>query len=362
MAENSKIEWCDHTFNPWTGWGKGVPRKRTSEANWRLPLKWNREAERQYMRLAHTTGAGEPIPNRRPRLFCASLSDWLDDEVPVEWLADLLDLIWRTPNLDWLLCTQYPENWAERTLAAAVFSLRRGNEESAQWSQNWANGTPPENVWIGTNVKNQDMADKRIPELLAIPARVRFLSCEPLLSAVDLRLGQSEGIPTDESPFRERQHLLHWVIAGGESGPGARPMHPDWARSLRDQCRQAGVPFLLKQWGEWLPWTEWTEALSAKYPDFSCPFENMLWTGRGWFYADGREECNDAPEHSVCRVGRSRAGRLLDGREHNEFPFPAPVSSCCAAAVRVDTADEGTSCHMCCRCGKPCDAKEVRHA
>jgi protein gp37 len=245
MSENSKIEWTDHTFNPWIGcakvspgcahcyaetlmdtrygrvkWGKGQPRQRTSAANWRKPLQWNKATE----------GAKE-----RPRVFCASLADWLDDEVPVEWLADLLDMIRRTPSLDWLLLTKRPENWAKlmNWCFGRLMTLTHGGNGLKEFVDAWIHDAPPRNVWIGVTVEDQQRADERIPSILSIPARVRFLSCEPLLEGVDF--GNLAGI--------------NWVICGGESGPKAHPMHPDWARSLRDQCAAAGVPFYMKQMG-----------------------------------------------------------------------------------------------------------------
>ena len=222
MAENSKIEWCHHTFNPWFGctkvstgcancyaeqlmdnrygkvqWGKGNPRKRTSDANWKNPIRWNKRA-----------GC---FPGKRTRVFCGSLCDWLDDEVPIEWLSDLLNLIRLTPNLDWLLLTKRPENWKKRLQLLAVINTKVAN---------WVHfGNIPENVWIGTSVENQEQADKRIPELLKIPARVRFLSCEPLLGDLDIFNVDGD---------------IHWVICGGESGPHARRMDQKWARNLRD--------------------------------------------------------------------------------------------------------------------------------
>ena len=321
MAENTSIEWCDHTFNPWSGctkvspgcahcyaeslskrnpatlgvWGKGQPRKRMSEAYWRQPLKWNEtgicvncgysSTRTEGAHRApdggwcgdHDGNGGIAQTFRRPRVFCASLADWLDDEVPIEWLADLLDLIRRTPNLDWLLLSKRPENWRDRLMAAANYLRDKTNHvlrETCQWISDWVQwNKPPANVWIGTTVEDQTRADERIPLLLSIPAKVRFLSCEPLLGPVTLALmycpdcctwtaskpvnsGKDVGCfhcGTYKNQWFMREQGIHWVICGGESGPGARPMHPDWARSLRDQCVAAGVPFLFKQWGEWLP-------------------------------------------------------------------------------------------------------------
>lgn len=261
--EDTKIEWATHTFNGWEGctmvspgcancyaatrnarwnggtalnWGKGAPRRRTSAANWKLPLKWNREVEAEWENFIAGVSAGADMPwVKRPRVFCSSLADWLDDEVPLEWQTDLLRLIEATPNLDWLLLSKRPENW-EGVMTNALL-------DGVDMVHEWVNGRPPANVWIGTTVEDQQRADERIPFLLEIPARVRFLSCEPLLGPLKIdhiRLADNQWFPM--------QHL-HWVICGGESGPGARPMNPEWARSLRDQCQAAHVPFFFKQWG-----------------------------------------------------------------------------------------------------------------
>ncbi|ACI52239.1 Gp37Gp68 family protein [Gluconacetobacter diazotrophicus PA1 5] len=222
MAENSGIEWTDHTFNPWVGctkispacdhcyaeawdlrfgghrWGSGADRRRTK--TWGQPVRWNRQA------------AG--VAARRPRVFCASLADVFDNHRSIDdgWRRDLWALIRQTTYLDWLLLTKRPQNVA-RYLPS-----------------DWGTGYP--NVWLGTTVENQVEHDRRVPILTAIPAAIRFLSMEPLLGPVDL--GGAEG--------------LHWVIAGGESGSQHRPTDPDWFRSLRDQCAVVDVPFLFKQW------------------------------------------------------------------------------------------------------------------
>lgn len=228
MAENSKIEWTNHTFNPWIGctkvsaacdhcyaeardirflkdedarrWGPHASRSRTK--TWGNPVKWNRQAE----------GAAE-----RPRVFCASLADVFDNHKSIDpsWRRELWALIEATPNLDWLLLTKRPQNIVKMA--------------PERW---FTRGIPP-NVWLGTSVENQEEADRRIPHLVQCPARVRFLSCEPLLGPVDIR-----------------KHLrkLEWIITGGENGKLYRPANPDWFRSLRDQCAAGGVPFLFKQW------------------------------------------------------------------------------------------------------------------
>lgn len=336
MSANSKIEWTTHTFNPWigctkvspgclncyaetqnelrkwnpAGWGKGVPRKRTSENYWKQPLKWNRDVEAAQRDLDKRRQISDPHNQQpeiwraaRPRVFCASLADWLDDEVPVEWLADLLVLIHATPNLDWMLLTKRPQNFGPLLADVLVHLVKvdHGEPEAfADWLWSWEGGEPPHNVWIGTTVEDQQRADERIPELVSIPARVRFLSCEPLLGAVDL------GWPVVGHPTREKapkwvgDNFIDLVICGGESGPSARPMHPDWARSLRDQCVHAGVPFFFKQWGEWLRDADiHTGAEESKIVHFH----------------------GDAGDfRRVYRVGKKKAGRMLDGREWNELP------------------------------------------
>ena len=259
MAENTKIEWTDHTFSPWTGctkvspacdhcyaegwakrsghvkWGSGQPRRRTSDANWRMPLKWDREAER--------TGV-------RPRVFCASLADVFDNEVDPAWRADLFKLIADTQNLNWLLLTKRVGNVMK--MANEVANMPRlGSHNGHLLAHHWRNGSPPKNVWLGATVVNQEEADRDIPKLLTVPAAKRFLSIEPMLGPMLLpfeRLREWNRIAL----LNQQEHAvsrIDWVIVGGESGPGARPMSPDWARSIRDQCEEAGVALFVKQMG-----------------------------------------------------------------------------------------------------------------
>lgn len=247
MSE-TKIEWADYTFNPWVGcskvspackncyaegwakrsglvkWGDQAERRRTSEANWRQPLKWNKQAKK----------AGE-----RRRVFCASLADVFEDHSTIMpgWRADLGRLILDTPNLDWLLLTKRPENVMR---LAPDFWIYFGGVISGF----------PKNVWIGTTVENQEMADKRIPELLKIPAAVRFLSVEPMLGPIDLLMSVN-GYDRHgyRKPFHKALHDLHWVIVGGESGPNSRTTQIEWLDGLIWQCRMAQIPVFVKQLG-----------------------------------------------------------------------------------------------------------------
>lgn len=247
MAEKTGIEWCDHTFNPWVGCqavsdackfcyaealvkrfgGNFAERRRTSATNWRGPVHWNRKA----------AGA-----DARRKVFCASLADVFDNQVPDEWRADLWNLIRYTPNLDWLLLTKRPQN-IEKMLPPE-----------------WADGWP--NVWLGTTVENQTEADRRIPHLLAVPARVRFLSCEPLLGPLRPKCLYPVDDGGDGIPDVPR---IDWLICGGESGPGRRPMNLEWARSLRDQCAEAGVPFFGKQFDKVSPLPD--DLMVREFPD-----------------------------------------------------------------------------------------------
>ncbi|MFC0403160.1 phage Gp37/Gp68 family protein [Paraburkholderia rhizosphaerae] len=281
MSENSKIEWTDHTFNPWEGcqkvgpgcdhcyaetrnrrfgkgiavnWGPSAPRRRTSPENWGTPKRWN-DAHESFFALH----------GRRQRVFCASLADVFDNAVDPTWRVDLLQLIADTPNLDWLLLTKRIGN-AHAMLDDALGTLSHGLTR-------WAD-VPWPNVWIGATITSQEEADRDIGKLLMTPARRRFLSMEPLLGPVDLQpwldpigmcCGQEmESCPDcpasaewihgptteyaeDGSGFSSAE--IDWVIVGGESGHGARPTMLGWEEDIVRQCQTAGVPLFVKQLG-----------------------------------------------------------------------------------------------------------------
>lgn len=241
MGENSKIEWCDHTFNPWVGCTKVSPacdfcyaegwakrtgqahlwngeRRRTTEAYWRQPKKWNRDA----------APAGV-----RKRVFCASLADVFDNEVPQEWRDDLFFLIHGTPNLTWLLLTKRIGNVGN--MLPVPFDFDRLYP----------------NVWLGATIVTQEEADRDIPKLLAVPVAKRFLSIEPMLGPVDVFSEQTgELLHTSGNEF-DPGHI-DWIIVGGESdqpGMRARQFNLDWARSIVAQCSAAGVACFVKQVG-----------------------------------------------------------------------------------------------------------------
>lgn len=328
MGEKTEISWCDATFNPWMGctkvsqacqncyaerdmdhrygkvqWGPSGTRSKTSDANWRKPLKWNRDAEKAGIRVS---------------VFCASLADVFEDwqgpildhnrqqlfhvingikpsqskSISKRWEAqgctpitmddlrcDLFALIDATPNLDWLVLTKRPENvkkmWPAKfdgptkvDLLGPMPDLSRG----VPWSDGNRNNDQRSNIVLGTSIENQEWADRRLPYLHAAKryglVNRTFVSAEPLVGPIMLQ-GELDG--------KVYNHLgeggIDWVVTGGESGPNARPCDPEWFRSLRDQCAASGTPFHFKQYGEF-------------------------------------------NEHQD-RVGKKNAGRLLDGREHN---------------------------------------------
>lgn len=314
MAEHTAIAWCDSTFNPWIGctqvspgcegcyaerlmdhrlhrakWGPGQPRQRTSASNWRQPLLWNREHE-AFM-LAH---------GRRRRVFCASMADVFDNEVPVQWRADLLQLIDLTPNLDWLLLTKRIGN-----VVPMLKDIRRAAGGTFAYDL-W----PRPNIWLGITVVNQAEADRDIPKLLGVPVNRTFLSFEPLLGRVWL---DPLLIAPIEGTSQHGQRFIDWIIVGGESGPTARVMHPAWVRQIRDQCAQHGTPFFFKQWGEWAP----RGPESMGYP----LVDNVLRIRLTTTGKSGSDLASDGGEHVwMQRVGTVRAGSLLDAVSYQQVP------------------------------------------
>jgi protein gp37 len=378
VSENSTIEWTDHTFNPWEGcqkvgpgcdhcyaearntrfsggvaanWGPGAPRRRTSATNWRKPITWN---------AAHEAFLAEH--GRRQRVFCASLADVFDNAVDPAWRADLFDLIENTPNLDWLLLTKRIGNVTPMITETAQ---RRFDLECI------LDPKLPPNVWLGATIVNQEEADRDIPKLLAAPAQGHFLSMEPLLGPVDIEEFLTFEYPhcdgfMPSSRYKDgycdacaghKDDPIHvaplgkvdWVIVGGESGPGARPMLPDWARSLRDQCERAGTPYLFKQWGEWHTASvrvrtgepvfrqfgthrQWVNKASTWVNGGVCLDRNGIELQRGEDFARAHDE-KTFPVTIMHRVGKKTAGRLLDGRAHDDFPnSPIGTTQRCATS------------------------------
>lgn len=320
MGKGSSIEWTDHTFNPWWGcekvspactrcyaeafakrvgqkvWGEKAPRRFFADKHWNEPHRWDIEAK---------------VHGVRRRVFCASMADVFEAREDLNvWRERLWQLIDTTTGLDWLLLTKRPENIARMVPPA--------------WLKD-----PPANVWYGTTVENQEWADKRIPALIDVPARVRFLSCEPLLGPLDLAKyfddGHESGGPAG---WIQGASPIDWVIAGGESGEGARPMYHRWPRDLRDQARRFDVSFFFKQWGAWVPVSDFdVDANDSKLyhpvPEYSDrtrrPRVQSITMDSG-----GPTDTFGPGAMRYFRVGKKLAGRVLDGCTWDEIP-PAGV-------------------------------------
>lgn len=313
MADHTKIEWADATVNFWAGCTKVSPAcdncyaEKMASRLW--GLKWGPGERRQHFLGAVETLAKLDLKAKklgtRLSVFINSLSDLFDNEVDDADRMDAFEAMSMFRNLVFLVLTKRIGNvhpYAQRDSLA--FDLIGGGR-----------------VWLGITVCNQEEADRDIPKLLQVPAAKRFLSMEPLLGPVDLSVMDDDaGVVGYEPLSGYRWHRfsawpdefgpsIDWVIVGGESGPNARPMHPDWARSLRDQCQAAGVPFTFKQWGGWLPAKEGRSITGhVLVLEAAAPFsKNPEWHG----FEDGQR---------VARVGKKAAGRRLDGVEHNGRP------------------------------------------
>lgn len=314
MAENTKIEWADATVNHWAGCTKVSPAcdncyaERMAGRLWQV--QWGAgAARRQFISARDMLEALDRKAQRigkKLRVFHNSLSDMFDNEVPDGWRMDAFKIMADTPNLQHLVLTK------------RIGNVRHYTQHDGLAFDLMGDGS----VWLGVTVVNQEEADRDIPKLLAVPAVKRFLSIEPMLGPINIEpylLSTYDKAAHDDQmvPGLPTTDRLDWIIVGGESGPGARPMHPDLVRSVRDQCDAAGVPFLFKQWGEWGP--DWEGAETCG----SCG-------GSKFDFINSYGECGrcgvdswvaaEKPLDSPRRVGKKTAGRLLDGRTHDGFP------------------------------------------
>lgn len=282
MSQISAIEWTDATWNPWHGCHKISPGCK----NCYMFRDKKRYGQNPDVVVRSKTLFDAPLKWKEPRLiFTCSWSDWFIEEADA-WREEAWDIIRRTPQHTYQILTKRADRMEGRVP-----------------------NPPLPNVWLGVSVENQRYADERIPLLLKTPAAVRFLSVEPLLGPVDLY----RFMPWTDIRDRHFNTGIDWVIAGGESGPEARPMHPDWVRSIRDQCVEAGVPFFFKQWGEW-------RDRRTGDPD--------AWNKQIRLTAGGRNgqdlaKADDGNEVWMQKVGKKEAGRLLDGRTWDEMPRTA---------------------------------------
>ena len=372
----SKIEWTDETWNPIVGCSLVSPgctncyAMRVAARN----AAMNPGLER-YQGLTKPSKAGpvwtgkigiarfpdevltKPLRwKRRRMIFVNSMSDLFHESVPDEWIDRIFAVMAMAPqhtfqiltkrsrrmreylahpDRSWQIAREFLRMWAiEKVIPGHILTddrlpLAEDQPDDHPLLKAW----PLPNVWLGVSVEDQARAEERIPDLLATPAAVRWISAEPLLGPVDLTALDAKS----ERGFGEINAMtgavyagaavkagprLDWVVAGGESGPGARPMHPDWARSLRDQCAEACVPFFFKQWGEWVDWrqfgaTSWRNTTPQR-ASYNGPCRGTFHGGEQHF--SGPFETRHDRAHIFARKGKARAGRLLDGVEHNAMP------------------------------------------
>lgn len=290
MAKETNIAWADSTWNPFLGCSK------VSEACANCYAEtWSKRAGRDFSKVvrASTETFHAPLRWKQPaQIFVCSLSDFFHPDILRADRHDAIRVMRHAPQHTYLLLTKRPENVKPMLLGTA-------------WGESL-----PNNVWLGVTVENQAQADKRIPLLLAAPATTRFVSCEPLLGHIDLTKCYA---PCPPPPFSEDFcngcrpiNKLDWVIVGGESGGQARPMHPAWARTLRDQCTVNKVPFMMKQWGEFKPYEEGVDHVDQQ----------------GWCTVPS----GDLSVYPALmkRVGKAAAGRMLDGKLHDTILVNRP--------------------------------------
>ncbi|RDV06392.1 phage Gp37/Gp68 family protein [Sphingorhabdus pulchriflava] len=358
MADHTKIEWTEATWNPITGcsvYSAGCTncyamklagtrlRHHPSRAGLTIDTKagpvWNGQVRFNEDWLT------QPLQWKRPRMiFVCAHADLFHEAVPDEWIDRIFAVMALCPQHTFQVLTKRSDRMRAYMHGFTCDGARRFNVADAAgrmmedgdgaWSTVAANTDwPLPNVWLGVSVENQATADERIPDLLATPAAVRWLSCEPLLGPVDFNevpaergrasrpiFGPLSGycrrhFPRYDCKCSDQRPKIDWVVVGGESGNDARPMHPDWARSLRDQCEAAGTPFFFKQWGNWAPGEIAGEHLDPEKAAKGASFYNDRWHD---CWSEPEMHVDDEPD--VYRVGKKAAGRQLDGKLHDGMP------------------------------------------
>lgn len=331
MSNTTKIEWCDRTWNVITGCtpiSEGCQNCYAKRMSNRLKGRCGYDADNPFKVTLHQDRLDQPLRWKKPRkIFVCSMGDLFHKDVPFDQISQVFDVMcsWRWPTKE-AECSGDASLLEDPGHTFMVLTKRPERiPEWLSWLGHYWTGDSPVNInleaeghfgkhiWFGVTAENQARADERIPILLQIPAAVRFVSVEPMLGPVDLNhlqpnreveidcLNGTHGITR---PHVGANNKLTWVICGGETGPGARPLHPDWVRSLRDQCQAAGVPFFFKSWGDWC---------TASQCEVWDPCKHAV---------PGPMPFGDYQD--VHRVGKKAAGRLLDGREWNEYPGVTP--------------------------------------
>ena len=344
MSTTTGIEWTDSTWNPVTGCTEVSPGcdhcyAKTFAERWRGTP--GHHFENGFDVQLRPDKLELPLRWRKPRkVFVNSMSDLFHDHVPDIYIAGVFAVMARAPQHTFQLLTK--RHGRMRSLVNEHdFAARVIGADDIAW--------PLPNVHLGVSAENQQWADIRIPALLDTPAAVRFVSAEPLLGPIDLRQSLKLWTPSEDAawqsvipPFKpglgtigdgpmvtarlNARDVLHWVIVGGESGPGARPMHPDWARGLRDQCQAAGVAFLFKQWGEWA--TDFRGGTHLLQTTGQLITRESGTTTNPYGHGSGVQDLVDRGHPGwvrVRRTGKHAAGRELDGRTWDEYPAAVKV-------------------------------------
>lgn len=302
MGDNSKIEWTDATWNPVTGCTKVSAGCKNCYAE-RIMKRTHPGRAFTDLLIHDKNTLDRPLHWKRPRrIFVNSMSDLFHEGLPTLFVDAVFQTMAAAKQHTFQILTKRPERMLGYISKSAYLS-----------------NSPLPNVWLGVSCEDQKTADERVPLLLDVPAAVRFVSCEPLLGAINLvniikhNIEREIGVKSID-----KQSFLDWVIVGGESGPHARPMHPTWIQSLKDQCEAAGVPFFFKQWGEWI-------AASQKFHTELIKPESIGDLQCQWLQIDGASRpighgLMESHDMLMMRVGKRNAGRLLDGVEWNQYP------------------------------------------
>lgn len=331
MGDHSKIEWTDATWNPVTGCTRVSEGCRNCYIE-RTPAF--RIAGRKFEHGStgvqlHPDRLGQPLKWKRSRrIFVNSLSDLFHEDVPDDFILECLTVMAIAKHHTFQVLTKRPHRMLElvsKWCAEDIYLYWHAFSGEPREIDSW----PLPNVWLGVSIENQETANERIPLLLQTPAAKRFISAEPLLGPVELSgfvpscACYENGEPHWDKPTWQGLFTkticdgpqLDWVIVGGESGPGARPMHPDWARSIRDQCQAGGVPFFFKQWGEWAAMSQMPDGETPGCSDYSRHAPSLV------LHPDGQQN-RTYPKGAMTmlKIGKKFAGSVLDGREHKEWP------------------------------------------
>lgn len=360
MADKTKIEWTEATWNPITGCSVVSPGCTNCYAMKLAGTRMQHHPSRAGLTRDSKAGpvwTGEvrfneqwldqPLRWKRPRLiFVCAHGDLFHENVPDAWIDRVFAVMALAPQHTFQVLTKR----AERMRAwFATGHQTWGRVETVRRQlcgfDGYRGETPPwplPNVWLGVSVEDEDQAADRLPWLLDTPAAIRWMSGEPLLGDIDLTcvrtvgglLGSVDLDATTGEIFWAGAHTyrdsiaarkgrtgkLDWIVVGGESGPGARPMHPDWARNLRDQADRANIPFFFKQWGDWIPEVGAVDGWALGDDPEISRFEYRDWEGDHWGHPYSKAWCDDVDDDTVSRVGKKAAGALLDGVEWRQMP------------------------------------------